>query len=364
MAEKVEHARTVLKNYAAKQLHFIFKDYNNVYSADESLFSQSNLEKANQLFFQFLQDHTVDSLMSFYAEFTGRYGARFVDGQKVIEEHLQRGENVVFEGAQGALLDRIHGIFPHITKTLCSDHNAFALINALKAKPRVVKIGVFRIFSSRHGNGPFLTNSEQWKKYLPECHNSSTSWQGNFRIGPFDLVAAKYGIEIFKPDYLSITCIDKLADAVRQNLVSLQLCDSYRLEKPSDTQLELLQQHSAHIKHRPEPDKSVVITQISRQDPERAYKSTDLLNVLQNAAPQYKNVPEDKDSAPQTVNPSFQSVIKEFRKKQLSQISDQQSDQLFGYVSFIEQQLAVPMLVLSCGPTWQDKRHVEKFSLL
>ncbi len=68
---------------------------------------------------------------------------------------------VVFEGAQGALLDKMHGFYPHLTRTLCSDHNALALVEEVKGatslKLAVTKVGILRAYASRHGNGPFVT---------------------------------------------------------------------------------------------------------------------------------------------------------------------------------------------------------------
>ncbi len=72
-----------------------------------------------------------------------------------------------------------------------------ALLSGLKSSHDVVKVGVLRAFSSRHGNGPLIPESVLWKEHLVEEHNSETRWQGKFRIGPFDMVAAEYGMQIF-----------------------------------------------------------------------------------------------------------------------------------------------------------------------
>jgi adenylosuccinate synthase len=196
------------------------------------------VKEAEQLFFKFVYDYTVNNLYNFYTEFNRNYKDCFTNGLDILEEELQKGKNIIFEGSQGSLLDRVHGIFPHITKSLCSDHNAMKLLSEVKTAHKIIKIGVLRVYSSRHGNGPFVTYNPEWNKYITEEHNQNTKWQGKFKLGPFDLIAAKYGIEIFKPDYLALTYIDKLQDGYKD--VGLDICRSYVIEKPCDEIIPLI----------------------------------------------------------------------------------------------------------------------------
>ena len=78
-----------------------------------------------------------------------------------------------------------------------------------------------------------MTENEKWKEFINEDHNATSRWQGAFRIGAFDIVAAAYGCKIFKPDFISLTCIDKLASAAEQNAAigNLPLCSTYLLKK-------------------------------------------------------------------------------------------------------------------------------------
>ena len=83
----------------------------------------------------------------------------------------------------------------------------------ISSEIETIRVGILRAYGSRHGNGPFVTEDEKWKEFITEDHNATSRWQGAFRIGAFDLVAAAYGCKIFKPDFISLTCIDKLAYA-------------------------------------------------------------------------------------------------------------------------------------------------------
>lgn len=64
---------------------------------------------------------------------------------------MDDNQTIVFEGSQGALLDVIYGFYPHTTKTICSTHNADAILRDLNVSPKVTKIGVMRCYSHRHG---------------------------------------------------------------------------------------------------------------------------------------------------------------------------------------------------------------------
>ena len=104
--------------------------------------------------------------------------ARIVDG-------LEPAETMVFEGAQGVLLDEKHGTAPHNTWTNTTFENAYTLLDEIGCSDRF-RIGCFRTYFTRHGAGPFPTEDESLKELLPEPHNGDTGFQGSFRVGQFD----------------------------------------------------------------------------------------------------------------------------------------------------------------------------------
>lgn len=107
-------------------------------------------------------------------------------------------------------MDPIHGYFPFVTKTICTDDNARKILSELKVQPAYKKYGAIRCYSTRHGAGPFVSYDAEYTNLLKEDHNRDGELQGGMKAGPFDLVAAKYGIQIFKPDVLSLTCVDRV----------------------------------------------------------------------------------------------------------------------------------------------------------
>lgn len=138
-----------------------------------------------------------------------------VDSVKIVSErwlYHQTG-NVVFEGAQGVLLDELHGFAPYNSWTDTTFHNAWELLDDMPIVP-VHSIGVLRSYSTRHGVGPFVSDYPELN--FPELHNGTHPWQGKFRIGHFDAVASRYALRcVGGVDELWITHLDRFQDSAQ-----------------------------------------------------------------------------------------------------------------------------------------------------
>lgn len=128
---------------------------------------------------------------------------------------------VVFEGAQGVLLDQDLGCMPHVTWSKTTFANAIEMIvTAMVAAggmsgTTIHKIGVVRSYMTRHGAGPFPTEvplSEYEKAVdFAEAHNQTGDWQGAMRVGTFDVPLVQYAIECCGGiDTLAVTHLDKV----------------------------------------------------------------------------------------------------------------------------------------------------------
>jgi adenylosuccinate synthase len=121
---------------------------------------------------------SVDWLMAEYV----KWPAKLVETE---EEAFHEAGSVVFEGAQGVLLDEVHGEVGFNTWTDCTFHNAFVLLNRSGWKGLFHKIGVLRTYLTRHGDGPLPTEQSWMPATYPERHNASDGPQGKFRKGLF-----------------------------------------------------------------------------------------------------------------------------------------------------------------------------------
>ncbi|TQS46934.1 adenylosuccinate synthetase [Cryptosporangium phraense] len=109
----------------------------------------------------------------------------------------------VFEGAQGVLLDEWFGWHPHTTWSTTTFANAETLLAGARAE----RLGVVRTYTTRHGAGPHVTEDRALD--LPERHNGTGAWQGEFRRGHFDAVAHRYAVDVCGGvDALAVTHLD------------------------------------------------------------------------------------------------------------------------------------------------------------
>lgn len=121
-------------------------------------------------------------------------------------------ERVVFEGAQGVLLDEWRGFHPHTTWSRCTFENALELLEGWEGE--TVRWGVMRSYATRHGAGPLPTEDERVS--FPELHNANGPWQGAFRQGWLDLVMTRYAVECCGGvDALALTHWDHVGDVCK-----------------------------------------------------------------------------------------------------------------------------------------------------
>lgn len=124
----------------------------------------------------------------------------------------RRAETLVFEGAQGVLLDEWRGFHPHTTWSDCTGQNATALLSEWAPDAAVERLGVLRAYATRHGAGPLPTEDAGMTVSLPEYHNDHSGFQGAFRVGAFDAVLARYALACAGGvDGLALTCLDRVA---------------------------------------------------------------------------------------------------------------------------------------------------------
>ncbi|WP_229826258.1 adenylosuccinate synthetase [Nocardiopsis terrae] len=164
----------------------------------------------------------LEGCLAAYRAFAGR--VRLVD-ERYLPRLLARGP-VVFEGAQGVLLDEWHGFHPYTTWSTTTTVNPLALLAEAGPAGDARRIGVTRTFTTRHGAGPLVTEDPFLTARLADRHNRAHPWQGGFRVGHLDLVAARYALEATGGvDSLVVTHADAPARLGR----GLRWCVGYEL---------------------------------------------------------------------------------------------------------------------------------------
>ncbi len=149
-------------------------------------------------------DKTIEHYVSLYMEFAAR--AQIIPEAAFIS--TLRRQPVVFEGAQGAMLDQHQGTFPNCTRSTTTPKNALTLLADAGYAGEVTRHGLFRAYGTRHGAGPFPTEDE--KLFVPQCDNGTGEWQGVFRTGWFDSVLARTALSFSEVDQVVLTNLDRL----------------------------------------------------------------------------------------------------------------------------------------------------------
>jgi adenylosuccinate synthase len=136
---------------------------------------------------------------------------------------------IIFEGAQGVLLDEEYGFHPYTTWSRCTAANAGEIVAGSFPGMRMEKIGVLRSYAVRHGPGPLPTETVAPAPAVSE-HNTAGEWQGPVRYGWFDAMLARYALEaVGGVDRLVITHMD-----APPRLGTWRVCGSYSMRGGPD----------------------------------------------------------------------------------------------------------------------------------
>jgi adenylosuccinate synthase len=154
----------------------------------------------------------------------GEYLRPMVDDVATILHDVRRdGGNILFEGAQGALLDIDHGTYPYVTSSNTTVGGALAG-TGVGARDIDYVLGICKAYATRVGGGPFPTelNDEMGELLRKKGNEFGASTGRPRRCGWIDLVALKRAVQINGIDGLAITKLDVL-----DGLESIKVCIAY-----------------------------------------------------------------------------------------------------------------------------------------
>ncbi len=139
---------------------------------------------------------------------------------------IDRGESLLFEGAQGTLLDLDHGTYPYVTSSSASAGGASTGTGVAPGRIDGV-LGVLKAYTTRVGGGPFVTELEdETGGFLRERGNEFGTTTGRpRRCGWFDAVVARHSRMINGVGAVALTKLDVLDD-----LDQVRVCVAYRID--------------------------------------------------------------------------------------------------------------------------------------
>ena len=192
----------------------------------------------NKLFQALYREPPVsyDDLLKQYTVYARQLAPHAVNGARFLREAMRQGKRLLFEGAQGTLLDIDHGTYPYVTS---SNAIAGGACTGAGVPPTAIDrvVGVVKAYTTRVGEGPLPTE-------FPPALMEAIRTKGNEfgattgrprRCGWFDAVVARHAVCVNGCDSIAVTKLDVL-----DGMETIQICTAYqdgdkRIEEfPSD----------------------------------------------------------------------------------------------------------------------------------
>lgn len=189
---------------------------------------KQNLEAKNKLF-KALYNHEGLEFEKIYNDYTAaadRLRPYVTDTAKVLDDAFNNNEKVLFEGAQGVMLDIDHGTYPFVTS---SNPVAGNVTVGCGVGPTYVRhvVGVSKAYTSRVGDGPFPTELfDADGEHIREVGREYGTTTGRpRRVGWFDSVVVRHARRVSGITDLSLNSIDVLT-----GLKTVKICTSYTID--------------------------------------------------------------------------------------------------------------------------------------
>ncbi|HBA88679.1 MAG TPA: adenylosuccinate synthase [Geobacter sp.] len=196
---------------------------------DEKAFSRKVkdvLEEKNLILKELLGDEpfTFEEIYNEYmgyAETLRKYAA---DTSLLLHREIKAGKSLLFEGAQGTLLDVDHGTYPYVTSSSTCSGGA---CTGSGVSPREIHevIGISKAYATRVGSGPFPTELlEETGETLRQAGREFGSTTGRpRRCGWYDALVARYAVRVNGLSGIAITKLDVLS-----GLPTVKVCTGYK----------------------------------------------------------------------------------------------------------------------------------------
>jgi len=189
---------------------------------------EANLIQKNVYLTQVLKEKGFEfsEIFDEYLQYKNRLEKYVKNTSLILYEEIEKGKHVLFEGAQGALLDMDHGTYPYVTASNTVAGNACAgsgigptMINSV--------IGIAKAYTTRVGEGPFPTElqDELGEKIRQKGGEYGATTGRPRRCGWFDAVVVNHSIRVNGIREIVITKLDVLND-----FDTIKICVGYRVD--------------------------------------------------------------------------------------------------------------------------------------
>jgi adenylosuccinate synthase len=178
----------------------------------------------------------TDRLCDQYLEYAERLRPFVTDTTHFLHQALQAGKAILFEAAQGSLLDVDHGTYPYVTSSNSSPAGIWSG-SGVPARRLERVVGVLKAYTTRVGRGPFPTELTDGigERIRRTGREYGTVTGRPRRCGWFDAVAARYTTALAGADELALMLLDVLSEVDEVSICTAYEVDGQRLDHfPSD----------------------------------------------------------------------------------------------------------------------------------
>jgi len=166
----------------------------------------------------------AEAMADEFLEFAGRVERNICDTTQYLAEAVDQGRRLLFEGANGTLLDIDHGTFPFVTS---SSTSSIGIPAGAGVPPQTVRtvIGVTKAYTTRVGAGPFPSelHDDIGQLIRDRGHEYGTTTGRPRRCGWFDAVAARYSARLAGVTHVALMHLDTLS-----TLEQVGICTGYK----------------------------------------------------------------------------------------------------------------------------------------
>ena len=187
-----------------------------------------NLAEKNELFTKLYHVDPInfDDIFESYYEYGQELKKYVTDTSRIVNDALDNGQRVLFEGAQGVMLDVDQGTYPYVT---ASNPIAGGVCTGVGVGPNKINtvVGICKAYSTRVGAGPFPTEltDEIGDRIRETGHEYGTVTGRPRRVGWFDSVAMRHARRVSGISCLSLNLLDVLT-----GLKTVKICKAYKLD--------------------------------------------------------------------------------------------------------------------------------------
>jgi adenylosuccinate synthase len=168
----------------------------------------------------------AEAIIAEYAEYAKQLAPMITDTNRILLDAVDEDKAILFEGAQGSLLDIDHGTFPFVTSSNSSGVG-ISTGSGVPGNWMGQILGVCKTYATRVGGGPFPTEQDNEKgQHIREMGNEFGTTTGRpRRCGWFDAVAVRYTARLGGVTSVALTMLDVLSE-----LPEIEVCVAYELD--------------------------------------------------------------------------------------------------------------------------------------